>query len=298
MENIRHAIHRFLLDYFPKYTIGREWRIQFGYDLDWDNPVTLNEKIQWLMANTDTSLWTRLADKVQVRDFIREKGFGDTLTELYGMWERAEDIDIDNLPEKCVLKCNHDCESVIILDKSKGFDSQQIVNHFRNHLVPFGYGSCEPHYTRIKPMVMAEELIPKDNRIDSSSLVDYKFWCFNGFVHNCTPCYDRKGLDMVCDINLLNPWRLYREGLTDEARKSQKFKDIPEPEHLVEMIEICEVLSAGFPEVRIDLYDTCGRIYFGEMTFSASSGKMRQFSNDFQKEMGSCVDLSLVREKR
>ena len=276
MGDFRSVVHKFLVDYFPKYMIGREWEIQFGKKMDWNNPVTLNEKIQWLMANTDTSMWTRLADKVAVRDFIREKGFGDTLTEVYGVWERAEDSDFDSLPEKCVLKCNHDCESIIMFDKSKGYDKQQIINHFKKHLVPFGYGSCEPHYTRIKPKVMAEELIPMDPTVDSTSLVDYKFWCFDGYVHNCTPCYDRKGLDMVCDINLLEPWRLYREGLTKEYRESR---------------EICKVLSTGFPEVRIDLYDTCGRIYFGEMTFSAGSGKMRQFSDEYQKQMGSYVKL-------
>ncbi len=291
MGDFRSVVHKFLVDYFPKYMIGREWKIQFGKKMDWNNPVTLNEKIQWLMANTDTSMWTRLADKVAVRDFIREKGFGDTLTEVYGVWERVEDIDFDSLPEKCVLKCNHDCESIIMFDKSKGYDKQQIINHFKKHLVPFGYGSCEPHYTKIKPKVMSEELIPMDPTVDSSSLVDYKFWCFDGYVHNCTPCYDRKGLDMVCDINLLEPWRLYREGLTKEYRESRAFKDMPAPPNLDRMIEICKVLSTGFPEVRIDLYDTCGRIYFGEMTFSAGSGKMRQFSDEYQRQMGSYVKL-------
>jgi hypothetical protein len=293
MEKMRQVVHRLLVDYFPKYMIGREWKIQFGKKLDWNNPVTLNEKIQWLMANTDTSMWTRLADKVAARDFIREKGFGDTLTEVYGVWERAEDIDFDSLPEKCVLKCNHDCESIIMFDKSKGYDKQQIINHFKKHLVPFGYGSCEPHYTKIKPKVMAEELIPMDPTVDSTSLVDYKFWCFDGYVHNCTPCYDRKGLDMVCDINLLEPWRLYREGLTEEYRQSHTFKDMPAPPNLNRMIEMCHVLSTGFPEVRVDLYDTCGRIYFGEMTFSAGSGIMGQFSDEYQKQMGSYVKLPI-----
>ena len=51
MGDFRSVVHKFLVDYFPKYMIGREWKIQFGKKMDWNNPVTLNEKIQWLLVN-------------------------------------------------------------------------------------------------------------------------------------------------------------------------------------------------------------------------------------------------------
>jgi len=42
-----------------------------------------NWKINWLQFNSDTSLWTKYADKYLVRDYVKECGFEDVL--LYYM---------------------------------------------------------------------------------------------------------------------------------------------------------------------------------------------------------------------
>ena len=38
------------------------------------------------------------------------------------------------------------------------------------------------------------------------------------------------------------------------------------------MIEIAEKLSKDFDHVRVDLYNECGKIYFGELTFTTGAG--------------------------
>ncbi len=47
--------------------------------------MDLNEKINWLAFNTDTSNWTRLADKYLVREYVKSKGLEHILTKLYGI---------------------------------------------------------------------------------------------------------------------------------------------------------------------------------------------------------------------
>lgn len=50
-------------------------------------------------------------------------------------------------------------------------------------------------------------------------------------------------------------------------------------------------LSAGFPFVRVDLYNDGGRIYFSELTFTPAGGRMTCFSDAFQLELGRQLSL-------
>ena len=47
--------------------------------INWKNPQTLNEKINWLAFNTDTSLWSLCTDKYAVRDYVKSKGLAHIL---------------------------------------------------------------------------------------------------------------------------------------------------------------------------------------------------------------------------
>ena len=89
-----------------------------GYSLDWKHPRDINEKIQWLLVYGDTTEWTRLADKYKVREYVKEKGLEHLLVPLYGVWDDTKQIDFDALPEKFVIKCNHDYGSTIVVNKN------------------------------------------------------------------------------------------------------------------------------------------------------------------------------------
>lgn len=293
IKKINNLIHHFLIDHFPKVAIKREWKLTFGYDLNLKNPKTLNEKIQWLIVHEDMKEWARLADKISVRDFVKERGHEDILTKLYGVWDKAENIDYNKLPDKFVIKCNHDCGSTHIIDKAKGFD-KEILNQELNIRVAkrFGYESTEPHYTKIEPKIMAEEYIPLSKDINSSSQVDYKFWCFNGKIHHCFICYDRRPNGHASyDMYKVEDWTPCREGFPEKIQKLG-FKGIPRPQNLEKMIKVAQDLSKGFPEIRVDLYNVNGKIYFGELTLSSAKGRMDYFSDSFQREMGDLTVLT------
>ena len=217
---------------------------------------------------------------------------------MYGVYDKPDQIKWDELPDKFVIKCNHDSGSTHLVDKGGNIDRQSLFRDLECHLkTKYGYDMCETHYFRINPKIIVEEWLPLSKGQDSSSQIDYKFWCFNGHVHCCFVCYDRIiGGKVVFDLYKINPWAEYRKGLSISCQ-NQKFKDIPAPENLDLMISLASELSVGFPQVRIDLYEISGKVYFGEMTFTSMGGRMRYFSNDFLKEMGALVDLTVAEKK-
>ena len=104
----------------PKRICSYCYKKVLGEELNWENPQTLNEKINWLKFNSDTSSWSRLADKYLVRDYLKEKGLEHLLVPLYGKWDKPEDINFDSLPKQFVMKTNHGSgEIIIVKDKIK-----------------------------------------------------------------------------------------------------------------------------------------------------------------------------------
>ena len=117
---MKSILYKYLVDHYPRIIIDRIWKKTYGHKLNWENPIDINEKIQWLICYGDTSNWHILADKYKVREYVTEKGYRDILPKLYGCWEDANNIDFSSLPDKFIIKCNHDSASWHIIDQSKG----------------------------------------------------------------------------------------------------------------------------------------------------------------------------------
>ena len=283
-----------LIDNEPKKALEIMWKVYMGNNINWNNCQTLNEKIQWLEVFSDTTLWTEYADKYLVRQHITNLGLEEYLPKLYGVWNRVEDIDYNSLPDSFVIKCNHDCGSAIIVpNKNDDFDKEKANQKLKKHLDKiWGYRTGEPHYTRIQRRVIAEELLGgSDFYNNNKSLVDYKFWVINGKAEICFVCYDRViGKTAVFDLYSLDPWKEMRKYLSKDY-SVQKFQNIPEPKNLQKMIEIAEIIGEKHPQVRVDLYNIEGKIYFGEMTFSSYGGRMHYFSDELQEKLGKEIVL-------
>lgn len=279
-----------------KRALELEWRHVFQSKLNIQNPQTLNEKIQWLELYSDTSIWSKLTDKFDVRKFVKEHGYENNLLKVYGIWNKVSDIDYDSLPNSFAIKCTHDCGSTLIInDKKKNFNIELINNQLQEHLnKTYGYDSCEPHYTTIQPRIMAEELLPQltnNYTINYSDSIDYKIWCIEGKAQFVLVCYDRNiGKNVTIEVYGINPWQPLRSYLSQKYQK-QHFKSIPEPSNLKDMIIMAENLSTNFHQVRIDLYNIDGKIYFGEMTFTSACGRMDYFSDEVQLMMGQKIHL-------
>lgn len=255
--------------------------------INWKHPHDLNEKIQWLKFNSDTSDWTKLADKYKVREYVRKSGYGDILIELYGYWKNADDIDFNILPDSFVLKTNHDFGTVIIIkDKSKA-NLEEIRQILTKALARrFGRATAEPHYLNIEPVIIAEKYLGTQDQ--TSSLIDYKFHCFNGKPYNCLVCHDRVNKRPLLELYDIHTWTKMNHHIT-EAHVGRK--EIPKPATLDTMLLIAKILSQRFPFVRVDLYEVDGKVYFGELTFTPCAGYIDYFTLAYLQELGEQVTL-------
>lgn len=290
LRHIHGFCRAFALDHFRTKLVERDWLRWKGYRPDWDNPRDINEKIQWLMCFSDTSLWTLCADKYRVRDFVRDRGLGHLLVDIHGVWSRAEDIDFEALPSKCVLKCNHDSGSSRIIDKAVGVDPKALRKFFAGRLkTKFGYWNGETFYNAIPPVVLAESFLEPSDKSLSSTPVDYKVWCFDGKPHSVWTCHGRTSDEVFVNLYDLD-WNVRPEVSVFTPHYKDGQGKVPRPDNLDQMLEAAAILSKGFPEVRVDFYIVDGRLYFGEMTFASLAGKMDFYTQDYLEELGrQCV---------
>jgi hypothetical protein len=275
--------------YYPKKLAEILYRKKFNKNINWSKPLDINEKINWIAFNTNTRLWTELADKYVVREYVKKKGYSNILTKLIGTWSSLDYIDFKSFPDKFVLKCNHDAGTAIVIENKSDINEYEIKNKLRTSLnSTFGIKTAEPHYLGIDRKIIAEEFIINDDQ-NSDSLIDYKFWCFHGKAAYCHVVYNKSVYkNKKTGIYSLPDWKLQENKLKNETTS----ESLPEPEMLTEMIEIAESLSSSFLQCRVDLYNCNKRIYFGELTFTAACGRINNYRDDFLVELGNKIHLS------
>ena len=102
----------------------------------------------------------------------------------------------------------------------------------------------------------------------TKDLRDYKFFAFDGMVRALFIATERGSkeetkFDFFDDDFKHLP---FRNGHPNAEKLPEK------PVCFDEMKELASKLSKGIPEVRVDLYEVNGKVYFGEMTFFHWSG--------------------------
>lgn len=283
--------YRLQLRFNPQAILEKKWNAAFGYPINWEHPRDINEKIQYLLVYSDTSQWSRLADKVLVRDYVKECGLEDLLIPLYGVWKSAKDIDFKSLPDKFVLKCNHDSGSTMIIDKTQGDIDYKAIRSYYAHRLKQDYGlGGELHYRRIKRRILAEQYLEDFSQPEIPAPVDYKVWCFNGKPHHILACYGRTSHQLFLNVFDLD-WNCHPEYSLETGHYFIGAGQLVKPLSLPYMLKAAEVLSNGFPEVRVDFYEINGKPFFGEMTFTSMCGRMKYYTQDYLKEMGNLVAL-------
>ena len=95
------------------------FRAALGKQLDLSNPVTFNEKLQWLKLYDRRPEYIMMVDKYLVRDYIANKLGEEYLIPLLGVWDDPDEIDFDSLPDRFVLKCNHNSGLGMCICKDK-----------------------------------------------------------------------------------------------------------------------------------------------------------------------------------
>lgn len=267
--------------------LKRKFNCVFGYNLDLNNPVTFNEKLQWLKLYNHNPQYTMLVDKYKVRSYVAEVLGEEYLIPLLGVWDTVEKIDFNQLPNKFVLKCNHNSGlgMCICKDKSK-LNIKKVKKELRKGLKENYYlNGREWPYKNVPKRIIAEEYM--ENGTEQEGLNDYKFYCFDGKMKMVMINSDRFS-DKPLKADYFD--REYRH--LDLTWGPQQADYIPKkPEKFEEMCLIAEKLSKGIPHVRVDLYLSNGKIYFGELTFFDGSGFDRIVPEQWDHKLGNMIKL-------
>ena len=246
--------------------------------LHWNNPVLLNEKLQWLKVYDRKPLYTQLVDKYEVKKYVSEIIGNEHIIPTLGIWEKAEDISWDTLPEKFVLKCTHDSHSVVICDKSKGIEKEKIQN-FLNECLNRNlfWLAREWPYKNVSPRIIAEEFLETQN---GEELIDYKFYCYGG-----EPKYFMYSLGEATHNPKNHKFDMNKESIDYYFKKepSIPLNKVKLPANIDEMIEIVNKIKLDCPHVRIDLFDINGKVYFGEYTFFSGAGFINMISKEYSQ---------------
>lgn len=278
-------LHRFsrqwiALRYFKAYHRPMETR----------NPRLYHDKVFWLMNNTPQERQARLADKYAVRQYVAARAGESLLAKLYGVYESADKIDFDALPRSFVLKTNNGCTTNIIVRDKAQLDRRHAVKKLSRWMgIHFGDLTGERHYSLIKPLIIAEELLVQDGDPDKP-LIDYKLECFDGKPAFCTVFSDRvEGTHTKKCIIYDMDWKPVPDSCAYSLSHIIPGPVTPPPPCWDEMKRIAARLAEGFEYVRVDFYVIDGRPMFGEMSFTP--GMDTDYTLGFQRRLGDMIRL-------
>ena len=267
--------------------LKRCFKACMGEDLHFDNPQTFNEKLQWLKLYDRKPEYTMMVDKYKVREYIKEQLGEEYLIPLLGVWDKAEDIDFDKLPNQFVLKCNHNSGLGMYICKDKSKLTQKEIKVIRKNLMKglqqdYYLTGREWPYKDVPRKIIAEKYMEDE----TGQLRDYKFYCFNGEPKIIMINSDREiGKTKADYFDMDFHWLDFKWGYDHAPVKPLK------PKKFEKMKEIAAVLSKDIPELRVDFYEVDNKIYFGELTFFDGSGFDRIEPREWDEKVGDWVTL-------
>ncbi len=258
------------------------YRRNIGRRLDLRNPRAFTEKLQWLKLNWRCDLLTQCADKYEARKFVKDKIGPEVLKEVYGVYEKPEDIDLHQLPDAFVLKVNHGSKQNIFCKNKTELDWNAAVRLLKKYCkANYYYPYREWAYKNIIPRILCEEHLTKDGE----SLYEYGFYCYDGVprlveINEYRDAFHRVNM-FDLDLNLLDN-KYGSPPLQGPVARTSQFDT---------MREYAAALSAEFPFVRVDLICVRGRIYFSELTFYPLAGLCKLDPDSFDYFLGSFLKL-------
>lgn len=250
-----------------------------GFDVDLKNPSTFSEKQQWYKLYSNNPLMAQCADKHDVRQYIIDCGYEHLLNEQYGVYNSVEEIPLEKLPNRFVLKASHASGwNLIVRNKSKVNWKQEKATMKLWLKQDIYWSGREWVYKNLQKRIVAEKYLEDE----SGGLLDYKFYCFNGepkflqlevgrfTTHNTRNFYDMQ-------------WNLMPFG--KELPHNPNIS-MPTPLCFEEMKKIARDLCKPFSFVRVDLYQVGGKVYFGELTFFPAGGAPDFVPNKYDQIVG------------
>ena len=258
---------------------------KLGYIPNFNHPRSFNEKVTARMIYERDSLYTRLADKLAVRDIISNNIDNKYMVPIIGSFKSFDQIDFNLLPEKFVLKCNHDSGSAIICCDKSTFNIEKAKLKLNKHLKQNMYfNKREWHYKDIIPTILIEQYVELHRNSNTQLTIT------TCRIH----CFENKALFLEIDVqddqkndysNIYNTdWVL--QPFTVDLKRNSDF-ELDKPSRLQEVIELAEKLCLVQGYCRVDFLISQDQIYFSEITLTPNAGRMVITPSEWDLKLGS-----------
>jgi hypothetical protein len=287
-------------------SLAKRFKEDQGYWPNIENPRTLQEKILWRKLHEDMSDAVRLADKVAVRDYVREVAGPQYLVEALAIADHAEDLDFDSLPSSFILKVNHSSGTNLVVEDRSELQVES-VRRILNSLLRRTYGRRlgEFWYSRIPPKILAERLLVDQ---EYGRPVEYRFHVFHGRAEFIQVVTSRETSSQLGrDTGRLEGLAYIQHGTAQHNLYGLDWQPAPFqfrgaavptpslariPPAREELLAVAEKLAGDWGYVRVDMYCLNGTdVFFGEMTFAHNSGLLGFIPESYNEHFGSLWDV-------
>lgn len=284
----KEGMHALRLRLSDKYAITIAFRNFLGYDIDWKNPRTFSEKLQWLKLHDRKPIYTKMVDKYESKKYVSDLIGNEYIIPTLGIWNSYDEIDFDSLPNQFVLKCTHDSGSIVICEDKSTFDYAAAKDILTNGLkTDFYLMGREWPYKNVPHRIIAEKFMKDGN---NESLTDYKFYCFNGEPKFLYVSYGL-AVHSTAFINYVTlDWKQAPFHRPDFMEMSNL---PPKPETFDLMIELAKKLSKGIPFLRVDFYEINKQVYYSELTFFPGGGMTPFEPQEWDLKCGELLQLPI-----
>ena len=293
MKKIAHLFRCMLTIVSPKLNTYICYFVKFKRTLNLSHPKTLNEKILWLKFNTywNNPLVKLCADKLSVRYYVKGCGLANILNPLLGVYNCAEEIDWEKLPNQFAIKYNVGCGKNIIVKDKTNLDIQFISKTMNEWFKSKDYlPYSEMQYKDVHPYILIEEYIAGPTK--DTAPIDYKVYCFHGKAIYLMACCGRESQHATYYF-FDSQWNLCR--INKAGKMAPANFSMPKPAHLNNLLMAAERLSSPFPFVRADFYDSKDKIMFGELTFTPGGAMDQNLPHETDISLGNMIQLSQMR---
>ena len=247
-------------------------------------PLTFNEKIQWRKLYDRNSLFTEIADKVAVKQYVDSKNTVAKVPKI--LWQGKSLLqlaDFSQLPDSYVIKANHASGTNLIVTNGRHQSLKalkKLENKWSNIRIDKTF--VEWGYSNIPITYFVEEYLDFSDFVP----VDYKFWVFSGRVSFVQVDTDR----------FVNHQRAFFDRDWNKLPFLLTYPDIRAtllaPENFADMITVAEKLSAGLDFIRVDLYTNERDVFFGELTVYPGGGYERFSPSKFDLTVGQLWEMN------
>ncbi len=240
---------------------------------NYEHPVTLQEKVLWLTNkyyNVGPMLYI-LENKATSKFYFYEKlGSNEHIVPTYGIYNSANDIDWDKLPDSFVIKTTMgwQAKNLITVKNKKNFNPKRYKKTLDAMTHALHDGSSCP--------IIIEKLLTGFDENEHLEITDYKFFCFDGVPHFVRVHSKDKTSNKIGthdkNMTFYSLPEFEKIPVSNNEGHRHPTPDIPRPATLNTMLAVARKLSAGMPYARVDLYSVDGNVYVGEMTLGGAVG--------------------------